>query len=187
MAAGSGESFAVNQFEIFDNVNFNPTPKPLLVSNSDYTTRLFSNVNAFANTNIGLSSDEKNIQGRGVVFRPGTIADPVVETSAGMQIQTLTLATGTGGSFAIKGFHWSNSGLRVLVTNNGGSTNFVFMQNDGAISSISAGSGIAFGATDPGTAGKLSVFLGSGFPNVEVKLFNRVAATTIIATLFSFN
>ena len=188
LATSAATSFAFNRFEVSGNVNANPTPVPHLTGTSDFVTILNGDFNANRNQNIGVGLDlVQNIGSRGFLSRANTISDSKTGYSASLNTQTITAPIGSEVVFPTTGFHWSNSGLRILMTDSGGQTNFVFMQDTSGISSISAGSNIAFnaGGTDPVAASKLNVYLGDAHPDLRVKLFNRTGAEMVV-TMFSF-
>lgn len=191
LATSAATSFDFNRFEVSGNVNANPTPVPHLTSTSDFVTILNGNFNAGRNQNIGVGLDlVQNIGAKGFLSRASSITDAASSYSASVNIQTITALIGSEVVFPKTGFHWSNSGLRILVGDNGGSTNFIFMKNDDSFNSISAGSNIAFvtgggACRDPGTASKVNVYTVDSFLNNQIRIFNRTT-TQIVFTLFSF-
>jgi hypothetical protein len=185
LASSGGESFELNKFEVSGNVNATAIAVPHLVSTSDYLTVLFANFNAYRNQNIGVAANQLNINSRGFMPRIGTLVDPDFGRGGGISVQSVRLVDDETYAFPRNTYLANGSSMRMLTSDFGGSTNFLFLHGDDIITSISAGSNISFANTaNPNVDTDLNVWIDSTVsPVISIK--NRLGDTRVF-TLFTF-
>jgi hypothetical protein len=185
LASGSGESFALNKFEVSGNVNATATAVPHLVSNGDYTTVLRANFNASRNQNIGLTANFVNENQRGFLPRVGTIVDPEYGYGGGISVQSQIVADDATYAFPSSTYMANGSSMRMLVSDYGGTSNFLFLHGNSTITSVSAGSNVVFANTsNPDTDTKLNVWINTAASPPVITIKNRLGQSTVF-TLFT--
>ena len=186
LASSTGCTFALNKFEVSGNVNATATAVPHLVSTSDYTTVLFANFNASRNQNIGLTANLLNTNEQAFLPRVGTIVDPQYGFGGGISVQSQIVADDATYAFPSNTYFANGSSMRMLVSDYGGTSNFLFLQGNSTITSVSAGSSVAFANTsNPDTDTKLNVWIDTGASPPVITIKNRLGQSTVF-TLFTF-
>jgi hypothetical protein len=142
------------------------------VDSSDYTTILAANFSAERNVGIGLTASKTNLNGGAFLARLPTLVDPEYANGGGITVQSMAVADGATYAFPRSTYMSNGASLRMLTSSFGGATNFLFLHGDSTITSVSAGSRIAFADTaNPNTATKLNVWIDTAAspPAINIK------------------
>jgi hypothetical protein len=160
LASNASGRFDINKFEVSGNVNANATAVPHLVNNTDFVSILRADFNAYQNQNIGLAASQFNNNGNGFLPRFGTLVDPDSQNGGGVTVQSAIIADQATYAFPRSTFMANGASLRMLTSSCGGITNFLFLHGDSLITSVSAGSHVAFANTvNPNTSIRANVWI----------------------------
>jgi hypothetical protein len=181
LASNASGRFDINKFEVSGNVNATAPAVRHLVNNTDFTTILTADFNAYQNQNIGLTASQLNANGNGFLPRFGTLVDPDSQNGGGVTVQSVLLANNETYAFPRCTYVSNGASLRMLTSSLGGTTNFLFMHGSNIITSISAGSNISFASTaNPNTPGNLNVWIqGAATININNQLGDSRVFTLI--------
>jgi hypothetical protein len=181
LASNASGRFDINKFEVSGNVNANATAVPHLVNNTDFVSILRADFNAYQNQNIGLTASQLNGNGNGFLPRFGTLVDPDSQNGGGVTVQSVLLADDETYAFPRCTYVSNGASLRMLTSSFGGTTNFLFLHGDNVITSISAGSNIAFANTaNPDTDTDLNVWI-QGAATINIK--NRLGDSRVFTLI----
>ena len=175
-------NFALNKFEVSGNVHSTATAVPHLVA-SDFTTVLSANFNASRNQNIGLTANLLNQNEKGFLPRVGTIVDPEYGFGGGISVQSQIVDSEATYAFPRNTYMENGASLRMLTSNWGGGTNFLFLHGDNTITSLHTGAQVVFAnAANLDTPSKVNVWINAG---ATINIKNRLGSSRIF-TLITF-
>lgn len=184
LASNASGRFDINKFEVSGNVNATATAVPHLVSTSDYSGILRADFNAYRNQNIGLTASQLNGSGNGFLPRFGTIVDPNSQSGGGVTVQSAIVADDATYAFPRSTYMANGASLRMLTSSCGGVSNFLFLHGDSTITSVSAGSNVAFANTsNPNTDTRVNVWIDTAASPPAINIKNRLGDSYVFTLI----